>query len=101
MIHVIASLTIKEDSFDEWLEIFKANVPNVLAEEGCIDYQPCIDFDTGWKLQAKDSQTVTVIERWENVDALNAHAKAPHMGEMREATKGMVAAMQLKVLEAA
>ncbi len=101
MINVVASLTIREDVFDEWLELFKANVPNVLGEEGCVFYDPNIDFDSGWDRQAKDPLVVTVLERWETMDALDAHSKAPHMAALREATKGMVTSVQLKVLEKA
>ncbi len=101
MIDVVATVTVREEAFEAYLEKFKANVPNVLAEDGCIHYYPTVDFDTGWKRQAKDPHTVTVIERWESMAALEAHARAPHMAALREATKGMVAAMQLKVLQKA
>lgn len=101
MIDVVATVTVREGALEAYLEKFKANLPNVLAEEGCIHYYPTIDFDTGWKRQAKDPQAVTVIERWASMEALQAHAQAPHMAALREATKGMVAAMQLKVLRQA
>ena len=38
MIHVLASITVKASERDAFLEIFKANVPKVLEEEGCVDY---------------------------------------------------------------
>ncbi len=101
MIDVVATVTVHEDALEEYLEKFKANVANVLAEDGCIHYYPTVDFDTGWKRQAKDPQTVTVIECWESMDALQAHAQAPHMAALREATQGMVTAIQLKVLQQA
>ena len=44
MIHVIASITIKEGRKSEYLDIFKANIPLVLAEEGCVDYLPTVDL---------------------------------------------------------
>ena len=101
MIDVVATVTVREDALEEYLEKFKANLPNVLAEKGCIHYYPTVDCDTGWKRQAKDPRAVTVIERWESMEALQAHAQAPHMAALREATKGLVTAVQLKVLRQA
>lgn len=101
MIDVVATITVREGALEAYLEKFKANLANVHAEEGCIRYYPTVDCDTGWERQAKDPRTVTVIERWASMEALQAHARAPHMAALREATKGMVAATQLKVLKQA
>ena len=38
MIHVVAVLTAKPGKRDEVLKAFRANVPNVKAENGCIEY---------------------------------------------------------------
>ena len=43
MIHVIASIRVKEGSLHEYVALFKQNVPNVLAEDGCVQYAPCVD----------------------------------------------------------
>jgi len=43
MIHVLASITVKESERDAFLEIFKANVPKVLEEEGCVEYSATVD----------------------------------------------------------
>lgn len=101
MISVIASITLNPGSRDAFIEAFKANVPHVLAEEGCIEYFPAVDVATGLPPQVMDDNMVTVIEKWESVDDLRAHAGAPHMLAHRERTKGLVASMSLKVLEAA
>ena len=47
MIHVIASVSIRQGRRSEFLEIFKANVPKVLAEQGCIEYRPAVDVSAG------------------------------------------------------
>ena len=47
MIHVIASITIKEGRLSEFLEIFKSNIPNVIEETGCMEYVPTIDVPFG------------------------------------------------------
>jgi quinol monooxygenase YgiN len=44
---------------------------------------------------------VTVIEKWERVDALHAHLKAPHMVRYRERVKDLVVSISIRVLEPA
>ncbi|MBT8347297.1 MAG: antibiotic biosynthesis monooxygenase [Desulfofustis sp.] len=99
MIHVIASVSIRQGSRSEFLEIFKANVPNVLAEQGCIEYRPAVDVAAGLDPQVVDENLVTVIEKWESLDHLRAHLSAPHMLDYREKVSSMVEAVELKVLE--
>ena len=101
MIHVIASIQVKPGRVQDFIDIFKANVPNVLAEKGCIDYAPTIDVDAGLPPQELDAETVTIVERWESIEALHAHLNTPHMATYREKVKDMVLGMSLKVLEAA
>ena len=99
MIHVIASVSIRQGRRSEFLEIFKANVPNVLADQGCIEYRPAIDVSTGLDPQIVDENLVTVIEKWESLDHLRAHLSAPHMLDYREQVSSMVEGVVLKVLE--
>ena len=99
MIHVIASIRTVEGKRDEFIEKFKANVPNVLAEDGCISYAPAVDADSGFPIQEKDENTVIVVERWESMAALHAHANAPHMAEFREISKGLSTGTTLLVLQ--
>ena len=44
MIYVIASVRVKPGKVSEFLEVFKANVPDVKNEKGCIDYVPHAGF---------------------------------------------------------
>ncbi len=53
MIHVIAVLTAKPGKRDAVLKEFRANVPNVKAEKGCIEYGAAVDTDPGPSFQAK------------------------------------------------
>ena len=101
MIHVLASIKVKEGKLDAFLEVFKANVPAVRAESGCIAYQPTVDFLSGFSSQELDPGVVTVLETWESLDHLKAHLKAPHMLTYREQTKDMVLRTALKVLQEA
>ncbi len=101
MINVIATVQLKPGTRDEFLKIFRANVPNVHAEDGCIEYVPTIDVATGLAPQSLDENVVTVVEKWASVDALQKHVAAPHMVTYKEQTQAMVASLSLKITEEA
>lgn len=102
MIHVIATITLQPERRAAFLEIFKANVPKVQAESGCVRYDPAIEVDSGIPAQtAVDADRVTVIEAWDSLEALHAHLDAPHMHAYRAQVKDMVAGVELRVLETA
>ena len=102
MIHVIASIEITPGRRDAFLEEFRKLVPSVLAEEGCIEYGPTVDAQTGLENQSiKGENITTIMEKWESVDALKAHLVAPHMTEYREKVKDLVVGMTLHILEPA
>ena len=42
---------------------------------------------------------MTVVEKWETLDALYEHLKAPHMTEYRAKVKDYVRGVELQVLE--
>lgn len=99
MINVIATISLKPGTRAEFLEIFNANVPAVLAEDGCVGYFPAVDVDAKLDSQSKDDNAVVVIEQWESVAALHAHLEAPHMLEFRKKAGDMMTGVTLKVLE--
>jgi quinol monooxygenase YgiN len=101
MINVIASIRVKQGSLSDFLAICKANVPKVREEKGCIEYFPAVDVDAKLPPQAKDENVVTVIEKWESLEALHAHLEAPHMLAFREKVKDLVEGRSLKVLREA
>jgi len=99
MITVIASINVVPDRVVEFVTLFNENVPNVLAEDGCIEYYPTVDIETGLDLQQTDPAVVTIVECWESIDALKRHLKAPHMAHYREQTKELVQGVRIKVLQ--
>ena len=101
MINVIASVQLKPGKASEFIEIFKANIENVHAEDGCIEYYPTVDLDADLPPQVLDDNVVTIIEKWESLEALRAHLTAPHMLSYREKVKDIVENVSLKVLQAA
>ena len=68
MIHVVAIITAKPGKRDEILKNFKANVPAVHAEKGCIEYGATVDTDGG-PFAKFGPDTFVVIEKWESMDA--------------------------------
>jgi quinol monooxygenase YgiN len=102
MIYVIAEVELVDGTRDQFVTHFQANVPNVLAEAGCLEYAPTIDLQTELTAQppVRDNY-VTVVEKWESLEALQAHLVAPHMLTYREKVKDLVVKATLRVLHAA
>lgn len=101
-INVVAVLTAKPGQRAAVLELFKANVPAVLAEDGCIEYGATIDTpDVGGFQTPFGEDAFVVIEKWESLGALMAHAVSPHMKAYSKATKDMVADRVIHVLSPA
>ena len=99
MVHVLAIITAKTGMRDKILEAFRANVPTVHAEQGCIEYAATIDSDGVGSLQTKFGEdTFVVVEKWQSLDALKAHAAAPHMAAYAAKTKDMIASRVIHVL---
>ena len=102
MIHVIAVITAKPGQRDNILTHFRANVPAVRAEKGCIEYGAALDADTTLSIQAKwGPDTFLVVEKWESLEALKAHAAAPHMAAYAGKTKDFIAGRQIYILNPA
>lgn len=102
MINVVAVITAKPGQRAAMLELFAANRPAVLAEAGCIEYAAAVD--AAGLPPSKGSfgeDTFVVIEKWESLAALQAHAAAPHMLAYGAKTKDMTAARMIHILEPA
>ena len=97
MIHVLAIITAKPGQRETVLEAFRANMPAVHAEAGCIEYGPAIDAEGGPGAKY-GSDTFVVIETWESLDALKAHGAAPHMAAYAAKTKALLVSRVIHVL---
>ena len=99
MIHVIAVITAKPGKRAEILQHFRANVPNVHKEKGCIEYGAAVDAENALAFQTKwGPETFLVIEKWESMEALKAHAAAPHMAAYGAKTKELIASRVIHIL---
>ena len=99
MIHVLAILTTKPGIRDAVLEMFNANVPNVKAEDGCIEYGAAVDIEGAKPAFGPD--TFVVVEKWASVAALKAHGATPHMVAFGARSRDMMASRAIHVLDPA
>ena len=99
MIHVLAIITAKPGLRDNILQAFRANMPAVHAEDGCIEYGPAIDaegFPSGF-----GPDSFVVIEKWESPAALKAHAASSHMAAYATKTREWIDKRVIHVLSPA
>jgi quinol monooxygenase YgiN len=102
MIHVLATVTLAPGTRDQFLKVFNANVPNVLAEDGCVEYGAAVDAVTDIAVQPPvRPDVVVVVEKWRDLAALKAHSAAPHMAAYRVAAKDFIKSVSLQVLDPA
>ena len=98
MIHVLAIITARPGQRDAVLAQFRANVPAVLAEPGCIEYAPAVDLEGGpSSMTALGPDSFAVIEKWQDA-AVAAHAAAPHMVAYGARVRDMLASRVIHVL---
>ena len=99
LIHVIAALSTAPGKRDQLIEAFKQVAPTVQAEDGCIEYGAAIDVATPLDGQSGlRDDVMTVVEKWESIDALQAHLATPHMKEFFDAMGDVITGVSLQVL---
>lgn len=102
MVHVLAFITAKPGKREELLQLVRANLAAVRAEQGCIDYGPVIDVDGFGGSQAPiGDDTFVFVEKWESADALRLHFTQPHMLDYREKSKDLIANRAVHILSSA
>jgi quinol monooxygenase YgiN len=70
MIKVVARNTVMKDKIDVVINLYEELVTATRKEDGCIKYELYQD--------ATDSTVLTMIEEWEDKDALDKHMKTEH-----------------------
>ena len=102
MIIVLAEIEIASGKRESFLEEFQKLVPQVQAEDGCLEYGPAIDLETGIAAQQPvRNDVVVVVEKWESLSALKDHLATPHMNSYRESVKDLVKNLKLQILSPA
>jgi quinol monooxygenase YgiN len=99
MIHVLAIITAKPGQREAVLTAFRANMPAVHAEDGCIEYGPAVDAEGAGPIQTPlGPDSFVVIEKWESLAALKAHGASPHMAAYAARTRDLLASRVIHVL---
>lgn len=99
MIHVLATIQLAPGRQAEFLAEFQKLVPLVRTEPGCIEYGPAIDAAAPiGAVSAIRKDVITVVEKWESIEALIDHLATPHIISYREAVKEIVTSVEIRVL---
>ena len=102
MIHVLATVQLHPDRREAFLEEFHRLMPQVHAEQGCLEYGPAVDVSTDIPVQNPvGPDTVVIIEKWASLEALKSHLAAAHMAAYRERVKPFIASVSLQILQPA
>src|SRR4051812_15440304 len=98
MIYVVATIELVAGVRDAFVAEQRKLLPLVRAEEGCIEYVPTAEVPLGDPSKAPPRpDVITVQEKWQTLESLQAHAVAPHMKEFRTKTKSMVVNVKVDV----
>ena len=96
MVHVFARMEINPGCMEKFMEVLNNNIPTVLAEDGCIRYEACLDVNPETR-----GKYVSIVESWKSEAHLKAHLATPHMAAFREAVKTLRANSVVTVVEPA
>ena len=100
MIHVVAEIHLAPGALKFFLEEFHRLVPQVRAEDGCIEYIGAIDKATDVAAAAPHRKDlVTVVEKWRDVPSLDRHLVAHHMLVYRKRTADLIRTVTVHVME--
>lgn len=99
MLTVVAELCVKPGRRQAVLDAVKKLIPQVLAEEGCHQYDALLDHQAQvpWKQNSPDS--IFMLEQWETLRHLEQHQQMPHMDAHRAIIKDDLVDVKILVLE--
>ena len=100
MINVIAVITTQPGKRAEVLAAFAEIIPLVHDEKGCIEYQPVTDMEGASTSQALlGADTYMVIEKWDSMEDLRAHAASDHIAAFQQKVGHLVASRKIHILD--
>ncbi len=92
MIIVAVEIEIKKDAInDQVYEVLRVMEKETQKESGCIRFIFTVDVNNPTKLR--------IYEEWENIEALRAHFKMPHMPRFMKTLNEIKQSMNVKVYE--
>ena len=98
MLNVIVTMRIKEGRMKEFLAACGELRPLVLRDPGCRAYSYTRDTASPFGTEI-EADRITLLERWDSLDALKAHLETPHMKAAGEKMKDLRASVELRVTE--
>ena len=100
MLHVIVTMQIKEGRMQEFLAACAELRPLVLSEPGCHAYEFTRDVVSLFSPeQPIEPNRITLLERWESVEALKAHLETAHMRAAGARMKDLRASSEVRLTE--
>jgi quinol monooxygenase YgiN len=81
-LNVVAMIDAKPEFVSEIELALREMLVPTRAEPGCLQYELTRDMDSPTRL--------VMVERWQDVAALDAHTATPHMARLREAMAGRI-----------
>lgn len=101
-IQVIVVIETAAGAREGVLDAFNRNAVTVRAEAGCLEYAAYVDADGfGPPIAPFGAETLVVLERWERIEDLNAHARAPHTRAYQAEVKERVLRRTVHLMTAA
>jgi quinol monooxygenase YgiN len=100
MIYVVVTNKIARGRMQEFLDACREVRPLVLAERGCHGYEHVRELKSPLGIQeAVDPDRITLVEQWESLAALEAHARAPHIAAFGARVKALRESVPARVCE--
>jgi len=100
MLNVIVDMRIREGRMQEFLAACAELRPLVLGEAGCHGYEYTRDVASPFNPELPiEADRVTLLERWESLEALKAHLETPHMKASGTKMKGMRVSVDIRLTE--
>lgn len=96
MIHVIAIITAQPGMRSEIIARVRNNQPQVLAEEGCIEYRPLTDAPNA---SGFGPDTLVIVEKWQDQRCLQQHAAAPHMKNYADSVSAFILQRDIRIMQ--
>jgi quinol monooxygenase YgiN len=81
---VVATVQVRPGTEDEALAALTAGLEGAHGEDGCLAYALHRDLD--------EPTRFVVVERWRDQEALDSHAREPHLREMLAKVGALIAA---------